>query len=82
MRVCERLRRYILEELTPLLQESRKIFERESEADRVEAIDELLATFEEIVSDVEGEAMDEWECGELYDEFRRYREQGDLLSLA
>ncbi len=80
--MCERLKRYILEELMPLLKESRLLYEEGGETDRTEAIDELLETFDEIVVDVEGEAMDEWECGELYDEFRRHRERGELLSLA
>ena len=80
--MCERLRRYIVEELTPLLRESRALYEEMGDAERVEAIDELAAAFDEIVADVEGAAMDEWECGELYDEFRSLRERGDLLSLA
>ncbi|BBG65306.1 hypothetical protein NNO_0603 [Hydrogenimonas sp.] len=28
---------------------------------------------------IRGHIMDEWECGELYEEFRRYRKSGEFL---
>jgi hypothetical protein len=78
-RVCEKLETYINGDLLPFLESARTVYEREGDDSRVLAIDDLRQTLAEIVEDIRGHIMDEWECGELYEEFRKYRESGEFL---
>ncbi|WP_456402009.1 hypothetical protein [Hydrogenimonas sp.] len=77
--MCEKLERMIEDELRPFLQTACSVFEREGDDERAGEIGDLLQTFGEMLDDIRNGVMDEWECGELYDEFRRYRESGDFL---
>ncbi|MCF6200534.1 MAG: hypothetical protein L3J42_00130 [Hydrogenimonas sp.] len=77
--MCEELVRFIKEELNPYLKRVRLAFESEGEYLRAAQIVELEETFAEILEDIDSRMMDEWECGELYEEFKRYRESGEFL---
>ena len=77
--MCEKLETYIKGDLLPFLESARTVYEREGDDSRVLAIDDLRQTLAEMVGDIEEQIMDEWECGELYEEFRKYRESGEFL---
>ena len=77
--MCEDLSRMIGEDLRPYLQAVRDEYAREADENRVGEIEDLLQTLTEIADDIESGVMDEWECGELYEEFKRARESGQLL---
>jgi len=75
--MCENLRRLIQERLRPEVDEALAHIEMENE--RQENLSAFMETLREIESDIEGDAMDEWECGELYEEFQRYLSSGEFL---
>ncbi|WP_456382154.1 hypothetical protein [Hydrogenimonas sp.] len=77
--MCEALKSLIRDDLRPFIESAKKVFAREGDFEREDELDELLGTFDEIVLDIENGVMEMWECGELYEEFRRYRESGDFL---
>jgi hypothetical protein len=77
--MCEALKQLIESDLRPFVLSAREVYTREGDFDRERELDELLATFDEIVADIESGMMDIWECGELHDEFKRYRESGEFL---
>ncbi len=77
--MCEKLERMIEEDLRPFLQTAASVFEREGDGKRAAEIGDLLQTFAEMIEDIRNGNMDEWECGELYEEFGRYRESGEFL---
>ncbi|WP_353662113.1 hypothetical protein [Hydrogenimonas sp. SS33] len=79
--MCETLKTYLRHVMKPQLEALEKQMEAEGNEETLSSVRELIQTFGEIVSDIESEAMDEWECGELYEEFKRYKESGDLSSL-
>ncbi len=77
--MCEKLETYINGDLLPFLESARSAYEREGDEDRVFQIDDLSRSLVEMVEDIRNGVMESWECGELYEEFRRYRESGDFL---
>ncbi|WP_456449663.1 hypothetical protein [Hydrogenimonas sp.] len=77
--MCEALKSLIRDDLRPFIESAKEVFAREGDFEREDELDELLGTFDEIVLDIENGVMEMWECGELYEEFRRYRESGDFL---
>ncbi len=77
--MCEELKSLIRDDLRPFIESAKEVFAREGDFEREDELDELLGTFDEIVLDIENGVMEMWECGELYEEFRRYRESGDFL---
>jgi hypothetical protein len=79
MRVCERFQELIEKDLIPYIAAARDEFAREGDNERVEEMDDLLRTFVEIIDDIQNKIMDEWECGELYEAFKRSRESGEFL---
>ena len=72
--MCENLRRLIRERLRP---EAAAALERD--AARRDDLEAFVETLAEMEADIEGEMMDEWECGELYEEFQRYLSSGEFL---
>ena len=77
--MCDRLKEYIRSDLYPFVTTAMEVFAREGDFEREEELAELLATFDEILADIDAGEMDVWECGELAEEFRRYRAGGDFL---
>ena len=77
--MCGDLTEMIERELIPLVREAMETAAGEGEETREAELGELLATLEEILSDIDAEIMDAWECGELLEEFRRYRASGEIL---
>jgi hypothetical protein len=77
--MCNDLKSLIHDDLRPFIESAKAIFAREGDFEREEELEELLGTFDEIVQDIDGGVMEAWECGELYEEFKRYRESGDFL---
>ncbi|WP_457597715.1 hypothetical protein [Hydrogenimonas sp.] len=77
--MCDALETLLKEELIPFVETAKSAFEREGDFDRQGDMEELLETFDEILADIASGLMEAWECGELHDEFRRYRESGDFL---
>ncbi len=77
--MCEGLKQYIETDLYPFVREAMEASDRQGEADRRKELQALLETFDEIVADIVSGEMDAWECGELYEEFRRHRAAGDFL---
>ncbi len=77
--MCEELEQFIKKDLYPFLKSACLAFERSGEESRASEIEELLESLAEIVEDIKSQMMDEWECGELYEEFKRHRESGDFL---
>ncbi|WP_300367322.1 hypothetical protein [Hydrogenimonas sp.] len=77
--MCDDLKSLIRDDLRPFIESAKAIFAREGDFEREEELGELLETFDEIVRDIEDDLMEVWECGELYEEFKRYRESGDFL---
>ena len=77
--MCEDLKTLIQNDLSPFIRSAKDLFQREGDFEREAELEELLSTFDEIVEDIDNEVMDIWECGELYDEFKRYRESGNFL---
>jgi hypothetical protein len=77
--MCDDLKSLIRDDLRPFIESAKAIFAREGDFEREEELEELLGTFDEIVQDIDGGVMEAWECGELYEEFKRYRESGDFL---
>ncbi len=75
--MCENLRRLIQERLRPEVDEA--LAHKEMGNERRENLSAFMQTLREIESDIEGDAMDEWECGELYEEFQRYLSSGEFL---
>ncbi len=73
--MCESLKVLVHEELLPMVKEAVSF----AGADRKESLEALVATFEEILEDIDKRSMDAWECGELYEEFTRYMAEGDFL---
>ena len=77
--MCDDLKSLIRDDLRPFIETAKDVFAREGDFEREEELDELLGTFDEILLDIENGVMEMWECGELYEEFKRYRESGDFL---
>jgi len=77
--MCDDLKSLIRDDLRPFIESAKAIFAREGDFEREEELEELLGTFDEIVQDIDGGVMEAWECGELYEEFKRYRESGDFF---
>jgi hypothetical protein len=77
--MCTRLKDFIETDLRPFVAEVLALYRKEGASERIEALEALEATFDEILGDIANGLMDAWECGELYEEFKRYRESGDFL---
>ncbi|WP_201352713.1 hypothetical protein [Hydrogenimonas urashimensis] len=77
--MCEELKAMIEGDLRPFVETAKDLYLREGNFEREEDLTDLLRTFDEIVEDIDNGVMDLWECGELYEEFRRHRESGDFL---
>ncbi len=75
--MCENLRRLIQERLRPEV--AKPLIQESLDEDRRESLEDFLQTLKEMEADIEGEMMDEWECGELYEEFQRYLSSGEFL---
>ena len=77
--MCDELKSYLKEDLIPFVESAREAFAQNGDEKRVADLTELLESFYEMIEDIDSGIMEMWECGELYDEFRRYRESGDFL---
>ncbi len=77
--MCESLKSLIETDLKPFLQSRVTECLQNGDAERAEEIEHFLRSLDEMEEDMESGAMDSWECGELYEEFKRLRESGEFL---
>ncbi|NPA30198.1 MAG: hypothetical protein GXO33_08450 [Epsilonproteobacteria bacterium] len=75
MGMCEKLKALIQSRILPLMQEE---MARQS-GQKADDLTRARESFEEMLADMAEGLMDEWECGELHDEFVRYLQSGDFL---
>jgi len=77
--MCEDLIRFIEERFAPIVRQMQASFEDENGDEGVEEMEDLMQALQEIVEDIRNGIMEEWECGELYEEFKRYEQNGTLI---
>ena len=77
--MCNALRRMIQEDLIPYVTQTVAKLQKKSDTQKAAGAEEFLSSLREMLEDIEAGFMDEWECGELYETFRSYRQSGDFL---
>ncbi|WP_456485627.1 hypothetical protein [Hydrogenimonas sp.] len=75
----EELIRMIKERISPLVYQTKKELEYKNENERAAELEEFLQTLHEIIEDIQSGVMDEWECGELYEDFKKYEQSGTII---
>ncbi|WP_456322671.1 hypothetical protein [Hydrogenimonas sp.] len=75
----EELIRMIKERISPLVYQTKKELEYKNENERAAELEEFLQTLHEIIEDIQNGVMDEWECGELYEDFKKYEQSGTII---